>query len=182
MTRHLFVFMLILCSGWASETAALFELYQKGRYLEACDKGVKMLGKHTTDEKFVSVYAFSCLNADKIDRLALPIILLKGSKEARKNAAYFSAILLQKNLLISALENDEKLSDLSLPTTDYALSKVFDLYVRGTYKRRNRIYVFPDPEDKRRVYKLTFLPDERTPKIIIEEYYDTILTEQHTYF
>ena len=40
------------------------------------------------DEEFISLYGFSCLNADKLDKLSVVITSLKKSPEARANAAY----------------------------------------------------------------------------------------------
>lgn len=180
--RALFFFFVLYSSVFSMEISKLFTLYQERQYQSVCDQGVKVLKMQKQNEQFISVYAFSCLYADKIDRLSLPIILLKNSKGARKNAAYFSTILLQKNLLITALENDENLRTLSLPQTDYILSKVFNLYAKGLYKKKNRTYVLVDQQDNRRIYKLKYIPDEKRPRIIIDEYYDTILTKQRIYY
>ena len=64
--------------------------HQDKAYQKACKTGLKVFQKFRNDEEFVSLYAFSCLNADQIDRLAIPISILKNSEEARSNAAYFS--------------------------------------------------------------------------------------------
>ena len=109
----------------------------------ACDEGISKLSRNKNDEKFVSLYAFACLQADNIDRLALPIIMLKNSRDARKNAAYFSTILLQKNLLIDALENNQDISGLNLPSTDYVLSKVFSLFAAQQFAFRNNVNQTP---------------------------------------
>lgn len=165
----------------ASDAGRLFELYQSGKYREACDEGVKHLSRHKKDEKYISLYAFSCLKSDRIDRLALPIIMLKKSRESRKNAAYFSIILMQKNLLMTALEDDAPLQDLVLPTTDYVLSKVFDLYSRGGHAGEDGKYAFTDPGNKRQTYRLYLRKGGERATIIVEEYFDTILTKRHTY-
>lgn len=80
----------------ASDSRELYRLYQNSQYIQTCNAGVKELHLHADDERFVSLYAFTCLEADRIDRLALPITMLKNSPEARKNVTYFTAILLQK--------------------------------------------------------------------------------------
>ena len=165
----------------ASDSSRLYELYQNGQYDQACNEGVKKLRAHRDDEKFVSLYAFSCLQADKIDRLAIPIIMLKHSKEARSNAAYFSAILLQKNLLLSALENDRALTSLNLPSSDYVLSKVFDLYSKNHHVKTNDVYILKDPENPRQTYRLSLERTGKNAQLRIDEYYDTILTKQHLY-
>lgn len=177
MIRPLSLLLVIQFVLHAAETHTLYELYQNGRYLQACDAGIKTLGEHKNDEKYISLYAFSCLQADKIDRLALPIIMLKHSSEARKNAAYFSTILLQKNLLISALENGQSLATLNLPTTGYILSVVFDLFCEQHFTKESGGYVITDPKNPRQNYRLY----RNGSELFIDEYYDTILTKQHIY-
>jgi len=165
----------------ASDSGALYELYQNGDYQRACDEGMTKLSRHKQDEKYISLYAFSCLQADKIDRLALPIIMLKNSKEARKNAAYFSTILLQKNLLIDSLENKQELTALTLPSTDYVLSKVFELYVQKKFTYQNNMYILHDVKNVRQTYRLYLRTSQKPHTLIIDEYYDTILTKHHIY-
>ncbi len=169
---------LLLC---ASDSSELYTLYQNGQYLKACDAGVEKLQRHKEDERYVSLYAFACLEADRIDRLALPVILLKHSGEARKNATYFAAILLQKNLLTSALEDRTSLTGLTLPTSDYLLSRVFDQFRAEHYTKNGDVYVMSDPENPRKSYRLFLQRSGQSQHLCITEYYDTILTKQHIY-
>lgn len=177
MIRLLFLLISGTLILFASDSSRLYSLYQNGHYLQACNEGIKKLSRHQTDEKYVSLYAFSCLQADKIDRLALPIIMLKQSQEARKNAAFFSTILLQKNLLISALETGRSLESLNLPTTGYILSSVFDLFSKGYYTFKQHVYLLTDPQNPRQTYRMY----HNDSGLFIEEYYDTIMTKQHKY-
>lgn len=177
MTRLLLLLIASALMLFGSDSSRLYSFYQNGQYLQACNEGVKKLGKHRSDEKYISLYAFSCLQADKIDRLALPIIMLKHSKEARKNAAFFSTIFLQKNLLISALETGQSLKSLNLPTTGYILSTIFDLFSKGDYTLQHNAYLFTDPKNPRQTYKMY----HNDSGLFIEEYYDTIMTKQHHY-
>ncbi|WP_345973102.1 hypothetical protein [Sulfurimonas diazotrophicus] len=165
----------------ASSSGSLYTLYQNGQYLRACNQGAKMLHRHEQDERFVSLYAFSCLEADRIDRLALPAVILNHSEEARRNATYFAAILLQRNLLINALENQTPLTGLKLPTSDHLLSRVFDLYSANHYVKSGDSYVLTDPQTPRRSYKLFLRHSGQSLQLGITEYYDTILTKQHIY-
>jgi hypothetical protein len=165
----------------ASDSSRLYNLYQDGNYQRACDEGIAKLSRNKNNEKFISLYAFSCLQADQIDRLALPIIMLKESSEARKNAAYFSTILLQKNLLFDALENHQDISGLNLPSTDYVLSKVFDLFTAHHYVIRKNIYVLGDPKNPRSTYRLYLRKSRKPYTLVVDEYYDTILTKHHIY-
>lgn len=179
--RWLLCIFLSLTALNASSSHQLYRYYQAGDYTRACDEGIKKLGQYKEDEKYVSIYAFACLQADKIDRLALPIIMLNNSNEARKNAAYFSVILMQKMLLLSSLENREPLQNLKLPTTEYILSKVFDLYSNDRGIHVQGKWVFTDPKNPRQTYRLYLQKSGSRPMIIVEEYYDTILTKRHTY-
>ncbi len=160
----------------------MFGLYQNKKYEEVCNMGFVSLSEHKRDEKFISLYAFSCLKSDYIDRLAIPIAILKFSKESRANSAYFSVILMQKKLLFHALNDNYNISSLKLPTTDYILSKVFDLYVKlGKHKPRT-FYLFEDKKNKKLTYKLYLAKDKRINKIIIEEFYDTMIVKRHVYW
>jgi len=180
--RGFLLFILFVPSLFsASEGTHLYELYQNGQYEKACSEGLTKLRRHQNDENFVSLYAFACLQADRIDRLAVPVIMLNQTKEARKNAAFFAAILLQKKLLFNALESRESLEGLTLPTSDFLLSKVFDLYSAHRYTEKDGIYTLQDPENPRQTYRLYLRDSGKTPRLCIDEYYDTILTKQHLY-
>jgi hypothetical protein len=160
----------------------MFTLYQNKKYAKVCSMGFENFGKHKRDEEFVSLYAFSCLKSDYIDRLAVPMAVLKFSEEARANSAYFSVIFMQKKLLYHALLDNYVLSDLKLPTTDYVLSKVFDLYSKLGKHEKRAFYLFEDPKDKKLTYKLYLAKDYKIAKMVIEEYYDTMLLKRHIYW
>ena len=126
--KHLITILLFFTFAYSDTKTDLLQLYNNKEYKAACKLGMDNYGDYTRDEAFISLYAFSCLNADYIDRLAVPISALKYSKEARANAAYFSTVLMQKKLLYHALIDGYPIGSLVLPTTDFVLSKVFDLY------------------------------------------------------
>ncbi|MNN94243.1 hypothetical protein D3C81_2128340 [compost metagenome] len=69
-----------------------------------------------------------------------------------------------------------------LPSTDYVLSKVFDLYTKLGKHQPRAFYLFKDPTDTKLSYKLYISKDYRTNKMIIEEYYDTIMLKRHIYW
>ncbi|OQX59423.1 MAG: hypothetical protein B5M52_03415 [Helicobacteraceae bacterium 4484_230] len=179
--KYLLIFFIMLTYAGAENVRDVYNNYQNKNYLKACKIGEKLLSRHQEDEKFVSLYAFSCLKADRIDNLAKPIVLLTKSEEARSNAAYFSVILMQKKLLLHALLDTYNFKSLKLPTTDYVLSKVFDLYVNSTDNGKKHVYAFTDPENNKQSYRLFITRDASKRKIVIEEYYDTILTKRHIY-
>ncbi|MCF6330205.1 MAG: hypothetical protein L3I99_01495 [Sulfurimonas sp.] len=160
----------------------MFILYQNEKYEKACNLGYGDLNENTRDEEFMSLYAFACLKSDYIDRLSIPIALLKSTKESRSNAAYFSVILMQKKLLYHALVDGYDLSVFKLPTTNYVLSKIFDLYSKLAKHETRSIYLFEDEENSKITYKLYLENNDRLSKMIIEVYYDTISVQRHVYW
>lgn len=167
---------------YATPKEQLYRLYQNGDYLEACTQGMRDFHANRKDHEFVSLYAFSCLNADYIDRLAAPISVLRSTPESRANAAYLSVILMQKKLLYHALLDGYDLSSFSVPTTDYILSKVFALYTQEPRNHRKKFHTFKDASDPRRHYKLYIDNGGSVKKMVIEEYYDTIMAHRHIYW
>jgi hypothetical protein len=160
----------------------MFTLYQNGKFEDVCGIGFDNFRENKRDEEFVSLYAFSCLKSDYIDRLAVPTAVLKFSEESRANPAYFSVILMQKKLLYHALIDNYDLSSYTLPTTDYVLSKVFDLYSKLGKHDPRAFYLFEDPSDPKVTYKLYLSQDTRVTKMVIEEFYDTIAIKRHIYW
>jgi hypothetical protein len=174
--------LLMTLSLYADLKQDMFNLYQNKKYEEVCNTGFDHFNSFRNDEEFVSLYAFACLYSDYIDRLSIPIAMLKFSKEARANSAYFSIIFMQKKLLLHALIDKYPLHSLDLPSTDYVLSKVFDLYAKlGDHEPRT-FYLFEDEDDKKLTYKLYLEKDDRLSKIIIEEFYDSVNIKRHVYW
>jgi hypothetical protein len=89
---------------------------------------------------------------------------------------------MQKKLLYHSLLDGYQLSELKLPTTDYILSKVFDLYSKLGKHDKRTFYIFEDPKDKKLTYKLYLEKDYKIAKMVIEEYYDTMLLKRHIYW
>ncbi len=160
----------------------MFNLYQNEKYEKVCNIGFNNYSKFKKSEEYVSLYAFSCLKSDYIDRLSIPIARLKYSKEARANAAYLSVILMQKKLLYHALLDKYDLSSIKLPTTDHVLSKVFDLYAKLNNHEPRAFYLFEDENDSKLTYKLYIIRDDDLNKMVIEEYYDSIALKKHIYW
>lgn len=158
----------------------MYQLYQQGNYLQACNAGLKSFPQYQEDETYVSLYAFACLKADIIDRLAAPIMRLNQSEEARANAAYFSVIVMQKKLLIQALYDNKPINNLKFPTSGHLLSRVFDLYLKNPQSGQF-IKEYQDPSDSRLHYKLYTIEYNGLKSISIDEYYDKILTVHHIY-
>lgn len=174
--------LLFTLSLYADLKQDMFNLYQNKKYEEVCNTGFDNFNNFRNDEEFVSLYAFACLHSDYIDRLSIPIAMLKFSKEARANSAYFSIIFMQKKLLLHALIDHYPLDSLDLPTTDYVLSKVFDLYAKLGEHEPRVFYLFEDEDDEKLSYKLYLEKDDRLSKIIIEEFYDSVNIKRHVYW
>jgi len=160
----------------------MFQLYKTSQYQKACTMGYDYFKKFKRDAQYASLYGFSCLKSDYIDRLAQPIATLKFSKEARENSAYFATILMQKKLLYHSLLDGYDLSKFKFPTTTYVLSKVFDLYSQLPKHKQKEFYILQDPDNKSIIYKLYTIKDNNIDKMVIEEYYDTIKVKRHIYW
>ena len=182
MKTILLITVILSTFSFADVKTSLYHLYQNKQYDQACKEGLNVFQANRQDEEFISLYAFSCLQADNIDRLAIPISLLKISEEARSNAAYFSVILMQKKLLYHSLVDGYKLSEFKLPTTEHVISVVFDLYTKVTHERKRNHYIFMDPNNEKISYKLYVKNGNQTQSMVIEEYYDTIMTHRHIYW
>ncbi|MDF1882504.1 hypothetical protein JHD49_00970 [Sulfurimonas sp. SAG-AH-194-C21] len=178
----LLLILMLTLNIYANTKQNMFSLYQNHKYEKVCQIGFDNFKKNKRDEEFVSLYAFSCLNSDYIDRLAVPTAVLKFSKDARANSAYFSVILMQKKLLYHALVDNYDLSEFSLPTTGYVLSRVFDFYSKIGKHEPRAFYLFEDPSDEKLTYKLYLVRDNKLNKIVIEEFYDTITIKRHVYW
>jgi len=174
--------ILLTLNLYADKKREMFNLYQNQKYEKVCSIGFDYFKENKKDEEFVTLYAFACLKSDYIDRLAIPTAILKFSKESRANSAYFSVILMQKKLLYHALVDNYDLSEFRLPTTDYVLSRVFDLYAKLGKHEPRAFYLFNDPNDPKLTYKLYLSRDYKLDKIVIEEFYDTITIKRHVYW
>jgi hypothetical protein len=158
----------------------MYQLYQKAEYMTSCNIGLLHFKEFEKNEAYVSLYAFSCLKADQIDRLNIPITLLDQSSEARANASYFSLLVMQKKLLVQALYDNNLLKSLKLPTSSHLISKIFTLYSKNP-QLENSIKEYNDTSNPRITYKLYSIQINDRKTIAIDEYYDKILTLHHVY-
>ena len=175
-----FILLGLIASLYGTTTSQMLQLYQKGEYNLACDLGAKNLAQFESNEAQLSLYAFSCLKADRIDRLNTPLILLNQTPEARANASYFSMLVMQKKLLIQSLYDNTSLKSLNFPTSSHLLSKVFHLYLHAPQSNKS-IKEYSDPSNQRNSYKLYTTEFNGKKTIAIDEYYDKILTIHHIY-
>jgi len=181
MKIFLLLTLLFLTYLSADVKQTMINLYKEKKYKSVCHKGFQKFHKFSKDEKLISLYAFSCLEAGYIDRLSIPIVQLKYSSQARKNAAFLSLILMQKKLLYHALVDGVDIASSNFPTTQNTLSKVFDFYLKLGKHEKKDSYVFEDKNDKRNTYKLYLKKTAKLPKMVIEEFYDTIIKKRYIY-
>lgn len=176
-----FLFCLIFVNSLHADIPAkMYQLYQKGEYTESCNLGLLHFKKFEFNEAYVSIYAFSCLKADQIDRLNTPIMVLSQSSEARANASYFSMLVMQKKLLLQGLYDNYSLKSLKFPTSSHLISKLFSLYCNHP-QPENSIKEYNDSTNSRISYKLYLTQLNGRKTIAIDEYYDKILTLHHVY-
>jgi hypothetical protein len=173
--RFILILSLFCLTAFADIKNTLFDLYQTNQYTKACNLGLTRLYQNRTNEDFISLYAFSCLNAGYLNRLSYPIARLKKSKEARSNAAYLSVIVMQEKLLLHSMLDGYKLKQLKLPTTDFILSKVYDMYAALTVYKKTPFYIFIDPKNDKITYKL-YLNDANN--IVIEKLYNLTIVKK----
>lgn len=165
---------------YASSASLMYQLYQKGDYSSSCEVGFTHLKAFQSNEGYLSLYAFSCLKADQLERLATPMALLSNSTEARANASYFAMVLFQKELLVHALYDNYPLKSITLPVSSHLLSRVFSLYCANPQSGVG-IKEYADPTNAHQTYKIYRLEVKGKKTIAIDEYYDKILTLHHIY-
>ena len=166
----------------ANDLTTLYGLYKNGDYKTACRLGLRIFDRYKKNSKFLMLYGFSCLKADYIDRLAVPMTGLRRTKTERANASYFATIILQKKLLYHALLDQVDISDLRLPKTDYILSKIFDMYTKGSYKKIDGKYFFIPKGQNGLYYVLYIERGHGSPKMVVEERIDDRLIKIHRYW
>ena len=174
-------FSLLLNTLLFADMQTLIKKYEEGNYKFVCLNGYKLFSQIKKDEDLVTMYAFSCLKADYINRLAVPILILGKTPQSRKNRAYFSLLLAQKNLLISALGDQIEFTNLSVPNTDHIISKVFNLYFQKKYKKTDNTLVMQDPKNRDLLYKVSIIKRASIPYLKIEEYQNNKRVKIHIY-
>jgi len=180
--KLLFFMMMITSFLFSSNLSTLYKLYEKQAYKKACDYAVKYFSRNQNNEKYLTLYGLSCLETDKIFRIATPMIRLGKTEDSRANASYFATILLQKQLLKQALLDGKTLDALQLPKTPFILSKIFNLFVEKKYTLNNNIYKFQDESNQEKSYKL-YMQEEKKNKnyMIIDVYKDDKFIKRYRY-
>ena len=83
-------FMFVLNFAFASSLSDLQQLFNDNKFAQVCRKSGEMYQDNKDNEKFLNMFAASCLKTDMINRIVLPIIKLYRTKEARENSVYFT--------------------------------------------------------------------------------------------
>ena len=156
--------------------------YKNSEFESVCTQGSQNFSKYRKDEEFISLYAFACLYSDHINKLSIPMIVLKNSSESRANSAYLSIVLMQEKLLKHALIDDYELTAFTLPSTDYILSKVFDMYAKMGKHAKQDFYVFQDSKDKNLSYKLYLEKTSKGLSIAIDEISNNQTIKHHIFY
>lgn len=153
--------------------------YEAKQFAKACIDGNGILKDYRGDETFINTVAFSCLEADIIDLLPNPIVMLKETPTARQNASYYATILFQKKMLYHALVDGVDISSVRAPQVDYILSHIFDLFVRGAYEKKGSVYHLKyEGAD----YEMQIVHSARYPKIEIKKIQAGKLIQTHYYW
>lgn len=183
MSRRMLLLLLTAISViWATELAELKSLYTRGKYKQACNRGLSMFQAYKKDGNFLMLYGMSCLEADYIDRLAVPITGLRDNRSERQNASFFATILLQKKLLYHALLDQIDLHDLKLPETGYILSEVFSMYVKKKYVKKNNRYLFSPAKNPKMIYELYLIKESGYDKMVLNERFGGNVVKSHIYW
>jgi len=166
----------------SSNLSKLYKLYEKQEYVKACNYGLKYYIKNKSNEKYLTLYGLSCLETNSLSRIAIPMIHLNKTEDARANASYFGTILLQKQLLLQALMDKKPLFDLSLPQTNFVLSKIFSLFIEKEYKLKDDIYSFEDSDNSDLNYKLYIKKNKKNKTyMIIDIYKENKFSKRYQY-
>lgn len=178
--KYILVFLLSV-QLYADIKQEMLRQYKNLEYQKVCTEGSQNFSANRKDEAFISLYAFACLYSDHINKLSIPTIILKNSAESRSNAAYLSIILMQEKLLKHALIDGYDLSPFKLPSTDYILSKVFDMYAKLKKHQKKKFYIFQDQQNNKLKYKLYIKETSKGSSIAIDEILDNRITKKHIF-
>ena len=166
---------------FSSNLSTLYKLYEKQEYEKACDYAHKYYYKkqNRNSENYSTFYGLSCLETNKISRIAIPMTALTKTEDARANASYFGTILLQKQLLLQALIDKKPLGKLHLPKTNFIVSKIFTLFLEKKYLLKDNVYIFTD---ENLVYQLYIKKAKRNRQyMVIDIYKEEKFTKRYQY-
>ncbi len=177
-----FVFLTVYIQ--AASLDDVIQWYKAKEYKKVCSSEVKyrLYPKHQNDENFVNMFASSCLKTDMINRLSIPITHLRKTKKSRANALYYTTVLYQKKLLHHAVIDGLDTIPSDIPTTEYILSRVYDMYARKEYIKEDDTFIFFDKKYSK-TYKMYIKNDsDGFTKLAIESYKDGQMIKTRLYW
>jgi hypothetical protein len=158
------------------------DLYKKGDYHQACIYAASIYERMGHNEPYLSLYGYACLKSDNINSLAKPIMKLVKTKEGRADARYFASVLFQKKMLYAAVVDNEDISYINLPNTEYILSQIFTKYVRNDFEKDGDAWVFQDENDESTKHIMTLVIDGEYPKLYLKTYKADKLIKTRVYW
>ncbi len=176
------LFLILINISFAKTLADIKDLYLSKEYAKACSLSGGLYMAYKDDEVFLNLFGDSCLKADMLNRLMLPIIKLYKTQSARENAAYFSTILYEKKMLYHALCDGTNISYINLPKTNYILSKIFDKFIRGKYDFKNGSYWFSDDVNIDIKYRLSIEKKSKIKKMYLRTYKNSKIIKTRIYW
>jgi len=151
-----------------------------GQYNRICSQGVRDLFIRNQDSGLANLYASACLKVDKINELAIPIVMLYKTKQERENALIYATILYQKKMLYYAIVDQQDISDVRSPRVDYVLSYIFDKFVRKDFTLEDEKHKFDLATGV--VAKVYAKNEENIDKMVVEIFKDNKLVSTKTYW
>jgi len=78
MKKILYILLMTTPFLFSSNLSTLYKFYEKQEYDKACDYAFKNFSKkrNKNSEKYMTLYGLSCVETDKIDRIAMPMLRL----------------------------------------------------------------------------------------------------------
>ena len=180
--KIIILFLILINISFAKNLDNIKDLYSNGEYTKACSMSGGLYLTYKDDEVFLNLFADSCLRADMLNRLMLPIIKLYKTKSARENAVYFSTILYEKKMLYYALCDGVDISYINLPKTNYILSKIFDKFIRGKYDFKNGSYWFSNEANIDIKYKLSIEKENNIKKMYLRTFKNNTIIKTRIYW
>lgn len=154
----------------------ILKLYKKANYKMVCRYGKMILNK--LDDNYLSLVGNACAKEDDIQILGKILPKLNKTKNDRLNASYFATLILEKKLIYQFMNDNIKLTGLTLPKTNHILSRVFEKLAQNQYTKDHDKLKNIQINDG--IYKyILWLSGDKPPKVYIDEYKNGMLVKKH---
>ena len=179
--RYLSLILLLLFVNInAKSTEQLVQDFKQKKYDSVCKDGLRDFRAGRQDENFLALVGTACANADYINPLGSIQAKLVLTREARETSAYFSELILEKNLIFYFMLDDASLAHLQLPHSSHILSFVFEHLGSGKF-----VYISKNPKmikiDDGTRSILVSMSDDTARRLCIDEYNGATLLMRHGY-